>query len=108
MVQRHNTEELRAYAAYLGEVTRQFDQVKSYLHQHGCDKSGFTGLLTILQPGVDLVRGAYDLALDFGQDRMQGSAERMAQTADEYEKTDRKVAQAFEKLTGEVQGVVSV
>ncbi|MGW0516618.1 hypothetical protein [Crossiella sp. NPDC003009] len=102
MVQRHNTEELKAYAAYLGTVAGQFDQVKKYLHEHGCDKSGFTGLLTILQPGVDLVRGAYDLALDFGQDRMHGSAERMAQIAADYEKTDQKVAQTFARINDQV------
>lgn len=102
MVQRHNTEELRAYAAYLGQVAGQFDQVRDYLHQHGCDKSGFTGLLTILQPGVDLVRGAYDLALDFGQDRMHGSAERMAEIAEDYERTDRQVAQAFTGISAQL------
>ncbi|GAA2782784.1 hypothetical protein [Crossiella cryophila] len=102
MVQRHNTEELKAYAAYLGTVAGQFDQVKNYLHQHGCDKSGFTGLLTILQPGVDLVRGAYDLALDFGQDRMHGSAERMAQIAADYERTDQQVAQVFARINDQL------
>lgn len=59
--------ELRAYAEYLRTEAQEFETIRKYVHATACDKAGFTGLLSLLQPGVDIVRALFDETLDFGK-----------------------------------------
>jgi len=80
--------ELRAYAQYLRELAGSFDSVNQFARSEGCSTSGFTGLLAVLTPAVQAVGGIYGATLDFGRDRMEGSAQGLERSAENYETTD--------------------
>lgn len=80
--------ELRGYAEYLRTEAGEFETIRGYVRDTACDKSGFTGLLTLLQPGVDLVRALFDETLDFGKSKLEGAASAIDATADDYEKLE--------------------
>jgi hypothetical protein len=84
--------ELRAFAQYMRTLAGQFDAIKSFVDSEGCNTAGFTGLLAILQPAVDGVGSIYGATLDFGRDRLNGSADGLEATAASYESTDQQQA----------------
>ncbi|ANZ37489.1 hypothetical protein BBK82_16965 [Lentzea guizhouensis] len=90
--------ELRAYAEYLRTEAAEFETIRKYVHATACDKSGFTGLLTLLQPGVDLVRALFDETLDFGKSKLEGTATGVEATAAVYEKVELAQQKIFEGL----------
>ncbi len=90
--------ELRAYAEYLRTEAQEFETIRKYVHTTACDKSGFTGLLTLLQPGVDLVQALFDETLDFGKSKLEGTATAMDSTAALYESVDRAQRAIFDGL----------
>lgn len=81
--------ELRAYAEYLRTEAQEFETIRKYVHATACDKSGFTGLLSLLQPGVDVVRALFDETLDYGKSKLEGTATAVDATAEVYEAVDR-------------------
>jgi hypothetical protein len=81
--------ELRAYAEYLRTEAQEFETIRKYVHATACDKSGFTGLLSLLQPGVDVVRALFDETLDYGKSKLEGTASAVDATAEVYEAVDR-------------------
>ena len=81
--------ELRAYAEYLRTEAQEFETIRKYVHATACDKSGFTGLLALLQPGVDVVRALFDETLDYGKSKLEGTASAVDATAQVYEDVDR-------------------
>jgi hypothetical protein len=81
--------ELRAYAEYLRTEAQEFETIRKYVHATACDKGGFTGLLSLLQPGVDVVRALFDETLDFGKSKLEGTATAVDATAQVYEDVDR-------------------
>ncbi|SDF63194.1 hypothetical protein SAMN05216553_102419 [Lentzea fradiae] len=81
--------ELRAYAEYLRTEAQEFETIRSYVHSTACDKSGFTGLLALLQPGVDVVRALFDETLDFGKSKLEGTASAVEATAQNYEDVEK-------------------
>ena len=90
--------ELRAYAEYLRTEAQEFDTIRKYVHATACDKAGFTGLLTLLQPGVDVVRALFDETLDFGKSKLEGTASAVDSTAHAYETVDRLQATIFDGI----------
>lgn len=87
--------ELRAYAEYLRTEVQEFETIRKYVHATACDKAGFTGLLTLLQPGVDVVRALFDETLDFGKSKLEGTASAIDSTAELYESVDRSQMAIF-------------
>jgi hypothetical protein len=81
--------ELRAYADYLRTEAQEFETIRKYVHATACDKAGFTGLLTLLQPGVDVVRALFDETLDFGKSKLEGTASAVDATAHVYEAVEQ-------------------
>jgi hypothetical protein len=92
--------ELRAYAEYLRTEAKEFETIRKYVHATACDKAGFTGLLTLLQPGVDIVRALFDETLDFGKAKLEGSASAVDATAATYEAVDRAQMAMFNRILG--------
>ncbi|GLZ30681.1 hypothetical protein Lesp02_28700 [Lentzea sp. NBRC 105346] len=90
--------ELRGYAEYLRTEAAEFDNIRKYVHDTACDKSGFTGLLTLLQPGVDLVRALFDETLDFGKSKLEGAASAIDATAADYEKVEQAHVKMFDGI----------
>ena len=92
--------ELRAYAEYLRTEAQEFETIRKYVHATACDKAGFTGLLTLLQPGVDVVRALFDETLDFGKSKLEGAAGAVDSTAATYEAVDRAQMAIFNRILG--------
>ena len=90
--------ELRAYAEYLRTEAQEFETIRKYVHATACDKAGFTGLLTLLQPGVDVVRALFDETLDFGKSKLEGTASAMDSTASTYEAIERAQVAIFNRI----------
>lgn len=84
--------ELRTFAQYMRTLAGQFDAISSFTRSEGCNVSGFTGLLAVLQPVVQGVGGIYAASLAFGRDRLDGSADGLESTAASYETTDQRQA----------------
>ncbi|HEY8371918.1 MAG TPA: hypothetical protein VIL00_04155 [Pseudonocardiaceae bacterium] len=91
-------EELHSYAGYLDQVAGQFDTIRQFVREKACDKSGFTGVLTLLQPAVDLVGGLFEHTLDFGQQRMQATAEGVRKDAQNFEQIEQANAALLQQL----------
>lgn len=92
-------DELRSYGQYLKDTSNEFDTVRNYVHSTACDKSGFTGLLAILQPAVGLVESLFDKSLDFGKSKLNGAGEGIDATAQTYENNDRTGKSHMDKVT---------
>jgi hypothetical protein len=90
--------ELRAYAEYLRTEAKEFETIRKYVHATACDKAGFTGLLSLLQPGVDVVRALFDESLDFGKSKLEGTATAVDATAKVYEDIDAVQRRIFDGL----------
>jgi hypothetical protein len=90
--------ELRAYAEYLRTEAKEFETIRKYVHATACDKGGFTGLLTLLQPGVDIVRALFDETLDFGKSKLEGTASAVDATAAHYDAVERAQLAIFSRI----------
>jgi hypothetical protein len=90
--------ELRAYAEYLRTEAKEFETIRKYVHATACDKAGFTGLLSLLQPGVDVVRALFDESLDFGKSKLEGTAAAVDATAKVYDDIDAVQRRIFDGL----------
>ena len=90
--------EMRAYAEYLRTEAQEFETIRKYVHATACDKAGFTGLLTLLQPGVDIVRALFDESLDFGKSKLEGAAAAVDTSAKIYEDIDAAQRRIFDGL----------
>ena len=86
--------ELRAYAQYMRDVASSFDNITRFIHGEGVNISGFTGLLSVLTQAVTLVGNVVNGALNVGMDRLEGSADGLEHSAQNYERTDQANAAA--------------
>jgi hypothetical protein len=91
--------ELREFARYMRTLAGQFDAIRGFTTSEGCNVAGFLGLLAVLQPAVQGVGSIYGAILDFGRDRLDGSADGLAATAASYEATDRQQAANQDSIT---------
>jgi hypothetical protein len=97
------TDELHNYANSLEQLGSKFDSIRSYMEQTACDKSGFTGLLTLLQPGVDLVQSLFNDTLKFGQDRMNATVKAVHATAEHYNANEQKISGVLNNVLNEME-----
>jgi hypothetical protein len=97
-----NPEALRQYAEVLDGLNSSIDAINEYMQSYGCDKSGFTGLLMVLQPAIDLVGSLYGDTLKFGKQRLASLVEGVNNAADTYERTDNQVGSVLKNLLSEL------
>jgi hypothetical protein len=98
------TDALGEYARNLDGPDSAADAIREYAHTYGCDKSGFTGLLTLLQPEVDLDGSLFDEPVI-----REGTAAVLAfggshGVAKTYEEQDRRVTKALEEILSQLDG----
>lgn len=93
-----DTDVIRAYAKNLEQMHNTLDAVKDYAKTSGCDKSGFTGLLTLLHPAVDLVDDLFNETIKFGHDRLNSLVDGMNKVAEQYDAREKKHAQSFKDI----------
>jgi hypothetical protein len=98
------TDVLGEYARNLDGLVSAADAIREYAHTYGCDKSGFTGLLTLLQPGVDLVGSLFDETVKFGKERLSSLSAGVTDVAKAYEEQDQRATKALEEILSQLDG----
>ena len=97
-------DELRSYGQYLKDTAKQFDTIGQYVKSTACDKGGFTGLLSLLTPGVDLVDTLFGKTLEFGKTKLTGAGEGIDATAQTYENNDKTGKDHMDKVHASMGG----
>ncbi|MBB5806585.1 sugar diacid utilization regulator [Saccharothrix ecbatanensis] len=97
--------ELRGYGELLARNAQHFMTIKEHAVTKGGDTSGFTGLLSLLQPIVTGVASLYGETLDFANQMMVKEAESLNQAADMYEKGEQQVMTLIDKVLAELHTV---
>lgn len=81
-----DTQELRDYAEYMkGKCVEDFEKIKKYCKQQGCNKSGFTGLFEVVAPAMDVLNAAFEELAKFGEQRLRSGAGGLEATAKAYD-----------------------
>ncbi|AUS78236.1 hypothetical protein C1701_07480 [Actinoalloteichus sp. AHMU CJ021] len=101
-----DVDSLEGYARSLDDLQGAFDALREYAVRYGCDKSGFTGLLALLHPGVDLVGTLFGETLNFGQDRLGGTADGIRRNAEVYAAADQAVQDRMVKIMEQANRVI--
>lgn len=81
--------ELKEYAQYMRDLSASFNDVTRFIQGQGCDTGGLIGLLSVLTSPLTSIGGIVSAALGVGLDRLQGSAEGLVRSAEDYERTDQ-------------------
>jgi hypothetical protein len=97
--------ELRGYAELLTRNAQHFTTIKEHAISKGGDTSGFTGLLSLLQPIVTGVASLYGETLDFANQMMVKEAESLTQAADVYERNEEMVMGVVDRLLSQLHSV---
>jgi hypothetical protein len=97
--------ELRGYSELLTRNAQHFMTIKEHAVTKGGDTSGFTGLLSLLQPIVTGVASLYGETLDFANQMMVKEAESLNQAADMYEKGEQQVMTLIDKVLAQLHTV---
>ncbi|WP_158847250.1 hypothetical protein [Saccharothrix deserti] len=97
--------ELRGYSELLTRNAQHFMTIKDHAIAKGGDTSGFTGLLSLLQPIVTGVANLYGETLDFANQMMVKEAEGLNKAADMYDKGEEMVMGLLDKVLAELHGV---
>ena len=80
--------ELKQYSQYMRNLATAFDTIAKFTRGEGCNVMGFIGLLGVLVPAVNVVGEVYTAALHLAKDRLEGSADGLRASAEDYENTD--------------------
>ncbi|GAA3460703.1 hypothetical protein ACFFSW_34225 [Saccharothrix longispora] len=91
-------EELRGYGELLTRNAQHFATIKEHAIAKGGDTSGFTGLLSLLQPIVTGVASLYGETLDFANRMMVKEAEGLAGAADMYERGEEMAMSHLDRV----------
>ncbi|MCP2260887.1 Protein of unknown function (DUF2580) [Streptoalloteichus tenebrarius] len=82
-------DELRGYSELLKRNAEHFLAIRDYGEQKGGDTSGFTGVLSLLQPAVTGVAELFGRTLEFANERLTKVAVSLEGAAGGYERADR-------------------
>ncbi|WP_033293430.1 hypothetical protein [Amycolatopsis jejuensis] len=75
---------MRDYAQAVEGLHAPVRKIDQYVRATACDTAGFTGLFTVLQPVVGMVRDLYGETLKFGDARLTALSDGMRSAADHY------------------------
>jgi len=81
-------DELRGYSGLLERQAEHFLAIREHAIFKGGDTSGFTGLLSLLDPVVIGVAQLYGETLEAANEKMRQDAEALVKSAVAYEKAD--------------------
>ena len=97
--------ELRGYSELLTRNAQHFLTIKDHAVTKGGDTSGFTGLLSLLQPIVTGVANLYGETLDFANQMMTKEAEGLTKAADMYQKGEEMALSVLDRVLAELANV---
>lgn len=96
-------DELRGYSGLLERQAEHFLAIREHAILKGGDTSGFTGLLSLLDPVVIGVAQLYGETLEAAGKKMRQDAESLVKSAHAYEKAD-EIAVCLIDTTGAKTG----
>ncbi|MFT7835133.1 hypothetical protein Q5530_03155 [Saccharothrix sp. BKS2] len=96
---------LRGYAELLTRNAQHFQVIREHAVVKGGDTSGFTGLLSLLQPVVTGVAGLYGETLDFAHRMMVREAEGLTGAADTYQRGEELVLSRVDRVLAQLADV---
>ncbi|MDA3643161.1 ESX-1 secretion-associated protein [Saccharopolyspora indica] len=91
-------DELRGYAEMLDRNAQHFLDIREFAAAKGADTSGFTGVLTLLQPVVTAVGRLYGETLEFANKRLTGVSDALNESVDLYEEDDRANSERIKQV----------
>ncbi len=94
--------ELRGYSELLTRNAQHFLTIKDHAVTKGGDTSGFTGLLSLLQPIVTGVANLYGETLDFANQMMTKEAEGLTKAAEMYQKGEEMAMSVLDRVLAEL------
>lgn len=97
--------ELRGYAGLLTRNAQHFQVIREHAVAKGGDTSGFTGLLSLLQPVVTGVANLYGETLDFANRMMTKEAEGLGKAADTYQRGEELVMSRIDRVLAQLADV---
>ncbi|MFD1145815.1 hypothetical protein [Saccharothrix hoggarensis] len=97
--------ELRGYSELLTRNAQHFLTIKEHAISKGGDTSGFTGLLSLLQPIVTGVASLYGETLDFANEMMTKEADGLNKAADMYEKSEEMAMSLLDRVLAQLHTV---
>jgi hypothetical protein len=89
---------MQEYAQVVDGLHATVSRIDDYMRSTACDKSGFTGLFTVLRPVVDLVGNLYGETLKFGHSRLTSLSQGVQSAADAYAHHDANAAKMLDDL----------
>lgn len=83
-----DVEELRQFGTYLHLMQNDFTTVDIYADEQGCNKSGFTGVFTVLRPAMDHMADIFTKGINVAKDRLDSTNRGLQAVADRYERME--------------------
>ncbi|MBW4715614.1 hypothetical protein [Saccharothrix obliqua] len=100
--------ELHGYGELLTRNAQHFLTIKDHAVSKGGDTSGFTGILSLLQPIVTGVANLYGETLDFANQMMTKEAEGLAKAADLYAKGEEAALSVLDQVLAKLADAAQV
>lgn len=97
--------ELRGYSELLSRNAQHFLTIKEHAVTKGGDTSGFTGLLSLLQPVVTGIASLYGETLDFANRMMVREAEGLTKAADMYDRGEEMAMSTVDRVLAQLAEV---
>ncbi|GAB3143421.1 type VII secretion target [Amycolatopsis sp. NPDC004378] len=94
---------MREYAQVVDGLHQAVTKIDEYMRSTACDKSGFTGLFTVLQPVVDLVGNLYGETLKFGHSRLSSLSQGVQSAANAYATHDENAKKMLDELRAKLE-----
>ncbi|MCR6488154.1 hypothetical protein M8542_35535 [Amycolatopsis sp. OK19-0408] len=94
---------MREYAGVVDGLHQAVGKIDEYMRSTACDKSGFTGLFTVLHPVVDLVGNLYGETLKFGDARLTSLSQGVQSAAAAYTTHDMNSAKLLDELRAKLE-----
>ncbi|GAB3676190.1 hypothetical protein GCM10027597_15310 [Saccharopolyspora tripterygii] len=98
-------EELNGFGELLDRNAGHFRKIGEWAESTASDTSGFTGLMVVLVPVVEVVTALYGETLDLANSALMKVKEDLAETVSDYEETERKIAAMFQKIQSDLDEI---
>ncbi|MCI2417026.1 hypothetical protein MOQ72_06285 [Saccharopolyspora sp. K220] len=98
-------DELKGFGGLLERNAGYFKKIDQWAESTASDTSGFTGLMMVLIPVVEMVTALYGETLEWANSALLKVKEDLAETAADYEETQQKVAALFKKIQDDLDQI---
>ncbi|KAA5833339.1 hypothetical protein ABT337_19860 [Saccharopolyspora hirsuta] len=98
-------EEMKAFEGLLERNAGYFKKIDEWAENTASDTSGFTGLMMVLIPVVEMVTALYGETLEWANSALLKVKEDLADASAEYEEIEQKIVGVFQKIQAELDDI---